>query len=319
MRKRFLAICSVLIAAIVLVAMVPGCDGGATTGTIDVDATLDGSPWSGAVEYTLTGPGAAAPTIINGSSVPNSHTAEAGDWTCAYLSGGPPDTNFVDITPSASRSLSAGGTIGFTLNFETPPPLDASVTFVSWTIDGQQVPPGQYTVYPPTIIDCEYDVVVNGTYCESVNVTVSFKLEKHFKGPGESQSWHVANAPGSVSLIPPGTILSQNASVNGVVHPICYTFDVFNCVPMYYDVTIKFEAHKGTSYRMKINWLGYRKSEPEDILFDTDAAHAGDSGSSDLVTSGCVHVEGDVDPTNDCSGNSSTLYITYDFVGPPPG
>ena len=35
MRKRFLAICTVLIAAVVLVAMVPGCDGGGQ-GTIEV-------------------------------------------------------------------------------------------------------------------------------------------------------------------------------------------------------------------------------------------------------------------------------------------
>jgi len=192
--------------------------------------------------------------------------------------------------------------------------VDASITFVSWTIDGQQVPPGQYTVYPPTIIDCEYDVFVNGTECETVNVTASFKLPYHYGGPNEFKSWHVANAPGSISTIPPGTIWSQNASVNGVVKPVCYSFDVLNCQNVTLDAHITIELHKGTNYRVKINWLGYKGSGPDDVLFDNLIEWAGCWGNSDMVTSGCVDVPGDVNPANDCSGDSPILYITHDYL-----
>lgn len=318
MRKRLFSICSVLIAAIVLVAMVPGCDGGATTGTIDVDATLDGSPWSGAVEYTLTGPGAVAPTIINGSSVPNSHTGEAGDWTCSYDSGGPDGATLVGIATSETQSLAGGGTITFTFNFEIPEP-DASITFVSWSIDGQQVDPGQYTVYPPTTIDTEYDVFVAGNSSEWVTVNATFKVVKHYKGENEYQSWHVANAPGSVSTAPPAQDLTHQASVNGVIYPICHTFDVFKCTPVTFDVVVSFKIRKGTNHRTKINWFGYQGSGPDDIIFDTDSGRAGVWGMDDVVTTwGCIYVEGDVDPTNDCSSNSSMLSITYDYLGSPP-
>lgn len=315
MRKRFLAICSVLIAAIVLVVMIPACDGGATTGTVDVHATLNGDPWSGALDYTLSGPGGP----ITGSSVDNSHSADAGEWTCAYVAGGPPDTDLIDIAPSPTQNLPAGGSISFTFIFETPEEqVDASITWVSWTIDGVQVPPGSYTVYPPTIIDCEYDAVINGTYCESVNVTVSLNLTYHYGGPNEFKSWHVANAPGSISTIPPGTIWSQNASVNGVPQLACYKFDALKCQNVTLGVTFTYEAHKGTTYRYKVNWLGYKGSGPDNILFDNLTCWAGSTGISDMVTSGCVYLDGDVNPANDCSGDSERLYITHDYLGPPP-
>ena len=309
MRKRFFSIWSVLLVVVFSIAvLVPGCNGGTTTGTIEVDATLDGAPWSGEVAYTLTGPGAAAPTIINGSSVPSSHTGEAGDWTCAYVSGG--RGRFVDITTSPTQSVTAGGTITFTLNFETPP-LDASVTFQSWTIDGQQVPDGQHTVYPPTIIDAEYGVFVAGNQCELVTVNQTFLLQYHLKGEAEQKTLHVANGPGSVFTTPPVTILSQQASVNGVVHPTCYSFPVYNCEPVTLDVIVSFQLHKGTQYTVTINWLGI--PSPENIVFDI--LDPGGSGDFTVVTSACIHVEGDVDPTNDCSGNSTMLAIKYQ----PPG
>jgi len=314
MVRKIFSIWSVLLVLVIsLAVLVPGCEGeGEPTGTIEVNATLNGDPWGGPLEYELSGPGGP----ITGSSVDNSHSAEAGDWTCAYVAGGPPDADLIDITTSATQSVTAGGTITFTLNFETEQ-VDASITWVSWTIDGVQVPPGSYTVYPPTIIDCEYDIFVAGTYCETVNVTASFELPYHYGGPNEFKSWHVANAPGSISTIPPGTIWSQNATVNGVVRPICYSFDVFNCQNVTLDAHITIELHKGTNYRVKINWLGYKGSGPDDILFDNIIEWAGDWGISDMITSGCVHVDGDVNHTNDCSGYSEPLYITHNYTGLP--
>ena len=317
MEKRFLAICSVLIAAIVLVAMVPGCDGGATTGTVDVHATLNGDPWSGALDYTLSGPGGP----ITGSSVDNSHTGEAGTWTCAYVSGGPDGATLIGIAPSETQNLPADGSISFTFNFGTEEQVDASITWESWTIDGVQVPPGSYTIYPPTIIDCEYEVVINGTYCESVNVTVSLNLTYHYGGPGEFKSWHVCNAPGSVYTIPPGTISSQNATVNGVVRPVCYSFDALNCQNVTLGVTFTHEAHKGTTYKYKVNWLRYNASEADDAIFDNllewIELGAGIVGISDMVTSACVYVDGDVNPANDCCGDSERIYITHNYTGVP--
>ena len=316
MVRKIFSIWSVLLVLVIsLAVLVPGCEGeGEGTGTIDVHATLNGDPWGGALEYELSGPGGP----ITGSSVDNSHSADAGEWTCAYVSGGPPDVDLIDIAPSPTQSLTADDSISFTFVFETPEEqVDASITFVSWTIDGVPVSPGSYTVYPPTVIDCEYDVVINGTYCESVNVTVPLKLNKHFHGPGESQSWHVALAPGCVYTIPPGTIWSQNASHNGAPVEFCTWFDVFNCEPMYFDMTVKYEAHKGTNHQLKVNWLRYNASEADAAIFETDLAHAGSWGTSDLVTSACVSVPGDVNPANDCSGDSPMLSITYNYTGLP--
>jgi hypothetical protein len=314
MRKRLFAICLVLVLLVAATGL--SCEP-AGEGTIEVKATLDGDPWPGALDYTLT-PASGSP--ISGTDVPGSHSADAGTWTCSY-DGGPDGATLVDIAPSETQELSDGGTITFTLNFETEEQVDASITWESWTIDGEQVPPGHYTIYPPTIIDCEYEVVINGTYCESVNVTVSLNLTYHYGGPGEFKSWHVCNAPGSVYTIPPGTISSQNATVNGEVKHFCDKFDAPKCQNVTLGVTFTHEAHKGTTYKYKVNWLRYNASEADDAIFDNllewIELGAGIVGISDMVTSACVYVDGDVDPANDCCGDSPMLYITHNYTGIP--
>jgi len=99
-KKKIFSIWSVLLVLIVSIAvLVPGCDGTACTGDIEVRATLCDALWEGDVVYKLTGPGATAPTIINGTSVNATHSGvDCGDWTCEYVSGGPPGAYFVDIT-----------------------------------------------------------------------------------------------------------------------------------------------------------------------------------------------------------------------------
>jgi len=313
-RKRLLSICLVVVLLVASFGL--SCEP-TEKGTIEVEATLDGDAWVGSLEYELTGPGGP----ITGSVVDNSHTADVGTWTCSYDGGGPDGAELVGIAPSETQELSNDGTITFTFEFGTPTPVDASITWVSWTINGAQVPPGSYTIYPPTIIDCEYEVVINGTYCESVNVTVSLNLTYHYGGPGEFKSWHVCNAPGSVYTIPPGTISSQNASVDGVVRPPCYKFDALKCQNVTLGVTFTHEAHKGTTYKYKVNWLRYNASEADDAIFDNLLEWiewgAGIVGISDMVTSACVYVDGDVDPTNDCCGDSPMLYITHNYTGIP--
>ena len=55
----------------------------AATGTIVVNATLDGSPWSGQISYTITGPQA-----NSGSSAPQTFSnSPAGTYAVSYSSG----------------------------------------------------------------------------------------------------------------------------------------------------------------------------------------------------------------------------------------
>ena len=309
--------------------MVPGCNGG-TTGTIEVDATLDGLPWSGAVAYTLTGPGAAAPTIINGSSVPSNHTGEAGNWTCAYVSGGP--GIFVNITPSPAQSLSAGGTIGFTLNFVTPvPPPDASIEFSTWTINGLPVDPadGPFPVWPGDWVDIEYKEHVSGEE-EGAVVTVhqTSWLKVHNTGfdgvePGPPITLHVVNAPGAVSMGPPAEGKSnQKATVEGNPVEPCTEIDLFYCEPVNLDMEVDWELKICTNYTKTINWIGFPAAGPiilengpleAEVLFKPSLINTFDQLT--LVSHACVNVEGDENQENDCTDPSPTL--TIDYLGPP--
>ena len=89
----------------------------AAPGTIVVNATLDGAPWLGPVNFTVSGPpnmaGSVAPqTFVN---VP------AGPYTAAYTSGGPTGATFAGITPAPAQTVTAGGTNIYTLNFISKP------------------------------------------------------------------------------------------------------------------------------------------------------------------------------------------------------
>jgi hypothetical protein len=82
------------------------------TGTVTVNATLDGSPWSGPVDYNVVGPQA---TVI-GNGVPGtSYQLAVGSYTLYFHSGGP--DALVSITPAQTQILSQNNTITFTLNF----------------------------------------------------------------------------------------------------------------------------------------------------------------------------------------------------------
>ena len=91
-------------------------------GTVHVNATLNGEPWSGAVGYVLTGP-----YPESGGQVPYSHSnAPSGNYSVSYSYGGPPSSVFEGVSHS-SQYLPAGGSITFTLKFifrgATPNPL----------------------------------------------------------------------------------------------------------------------------------------------------------------------------------------------------
>jgi len=94
-----------------------------------VNATLNGSSWSGAVQYTLTGPKAGS-----GASVPQSFAAlPEGTYGVSYTGGGPPGASLTSITPSPTQVLSTGGAITFTLNFQSQP---SDTILVNATLDG---------------------------------------------------------------------------------------------------------------------------------------------------------------------------------------
>ena len=83
------------------------------TGTVIVNATLNGSPWEGAASYNVAGP-----YMDASSTVPDTvSSCPAGSYTIIYTAGGPPSSMLDNISPSPTQTLSPGGTITFTLNF----------------------------------------------------------------------------------------------------------------------------------------------------------------------------------------------------------
>jgi hypothetical protein len=114
------------------------------TGTIMVNALLDGQPWqtaigSGSIQYSISGPVSDASTTM-----PDSFTnLPPGTYTLVYNSGGPIGASLTSISPGPTQNLPSGGTITFTLYFSSQPrgtvtvnatangaPWEGSVSFV---------------------------------------------------------------------------------------------------------------------------------------------------------------------------------------------
>jgi hypothetical protein len=320
MTKKLLFICLV---SLVLVALfIPSCTGTPTTGTIEVKATLDGSPWTGAVDYTLT-PTTGSP--LSGTTVDKTFTVDAGNWTCAYVSGGP--GVFVSITPSPTQEVVAGGTKTFTLNFITPTQVDASVTFLTWSINGTPVPPGTYWVTEDTIIDAEYQEHVGGNNTgQPVTVHQTNQITVHNIGiegePGPTITWHVVNAPGAVSTSPPSTVSNQTATLEGNPVPVCTLIPLPYCEDVHLDAECDVDQQVGNTWTKKINWVKIPKGvvilDAGDALFDF-VTPVPPFQMFTLVTSACIEVgEGfvDMDPDNNCCADSPML--TIGILPPPP-
>jgi len=109
-----------LLILIVILVILPGCGRILTIGTVNVNATLDGAPWAGAVDFTVKKSGGGTD---NFSAVPKSWPQmPTGTYTLHYNSGGPSGVTLASITPSATQTLSAGRTVTFTLNFSSAVP-----------------------------------------------------------------------------------------------------------------------------------------------------------------------------------------------------
>ena len=100
-------------------------------GNVVVAATLNGSPYTGPVNFSLAGP-----LHSSDYQVPRSYNqAPAGYYTLTYLGGGPAGATMSSITPSPAQSLAAGRTVTFTMNFYSQP--STGTIMVSATLDGR--------------------------------------------------------------------------------------------------------------------------------------------------------------------------------------
>ena len=270
MKKKIFSIWSVLLVLVVsLAVLVPGCNGdGACTGDIEVRATLCDAIWEGDVVYKLTGPGATAPTVINGTSVNATHSGvECGDWTCEYVSGGPLGAYFVDITPDPTQEVTSNSTKTFTLNFELE--QDAWIECLGWTIDGVPIEEYQYAeffegawyaeVFPCQIIDAHF---VQGVYgCEGRVVSVNETSWLHITdlNPPGLYWIYVVNEDCAVNKTalerPTPKKVSQTTTIDGV--PVGPGGEPIPLSPqMSLDVETIWELVKEIDYEKSINWLG---------------------------------------------------------------
>ena len=101
------------------------------TGNVVVNATLNGSPWSGRAGYMLSGP-----FQSNDNQVPRTYNSvPAGNYNLTYKSGGPAGAVLTSITPAPTQSLGTGRTITFNLNFTAQP--STGTIEVSAMVDGK--------------------------------------------------------------------------------------------------------------------------------------------------------------------------------------
>ena len=283
MKKKIFSIWSVLLILVVSIAvLVPGCDGdGACTGEIVVKATFCDAPWSGAVQYTLTKPGAAAPTIINGTNVTASFNVTCGNWTCAYVAGGPPEAYLEDITPHPTQEVTNGAVITFTLNFELE--QDAWIDFLTWTIDGEIWESSQAEVMPCQIIDVHFIQGVEGCEGRIVAVNETSRLWIHYMGytemPYPIGEPSCGGAPPSAIYVinddcavvkEPAEKVSQNTTYFGKYIQKGEFRDLFCCELTELDVETIWMLEKEIDYIKSINWLGvsFDPGMHDCVLFD---------------------------------------------------
>jgi hypothetical protein len=208
-----------------------------------------------AVTYTLT-PGSGS--AINGTSVPFTHSGVAADtWTCAYVSGGPAGAYVVN---PPSQTLTGGGTITFTLNFEKN--QDAAIQWITWTANGV---PWQTTTWegiPCNIIDVHFLQWVMG--CVGYNVTLNetdwIMITQTQPAQGPNAMIVVRNDDCALNKTPiqgaSPVKKSQVPSVNNVTREQGYNITLTVGEPTTLDVHTVWQLVKGTNYTKSINWFG---------------------------------------------------------------
>lgn len=318
MSKSFLAICLSVVAAIVLFAVfVPSCTPAEEQGTIYVNATNCSAPYTGAVQYTLSGAG----SPINGNSVPATHNSvNSGSWSCSNVIE-PPGTFLKSITPNQQQTLPGGGNITFTLNFEKD--QDAGINCQGWTCNGTPWPLPTLEVGPCSTIDVHFIQWVLG--CPGYNVTLnetSWLSINQTGGPGGVMIF-VIDDPCALNktTIPPGgptpVKVSQTPSINGTPVQKGMNITLTPGVPTLLDVGTIWQLVKNIDYEKSINWLGISLAVPQPhpcVLFEL--VLPAPAGYTFIVqASAQVALVGDVD-ANPANNNATCPPLT--LTVPPP-
>jgi len=101
------------------------------TGKVEVRATLNGQPWSGPVDFVVSGA-----MDVGDFQLPRVYDhAPVGKYTVSYKSGGPENASLVEISPASTQSLSQGKTVIFTLKFVEK--SSYGTIYVNAVLDGQ--------------------------------------------------------------------------------------------------------------------------------------------------------------------------------------
>jgi len=330
MRKRLYAMWSVLLVLIISIAVLgQGC---VCSGEIEVNATICGVTWSGPVSYTLntTSTGCAPTPPIAGTHVPDAFGPtcdDCGNWTCTYVSGGPPGAYLVDITPSPTQELPKGGFITFTLNFELP--QDAAIIFDTWTLKGMPWQYEEMEVVPCDWVDVHFKQWVMGCplYEVAVNETSVLTITQT-QGPSATvfviNDWCAVNKTPEpfddpthgLPDPPPPVKLDQVPSINGDPVNVGENITLTLQQPEDLDVETSWELLKCLNYTKSINWFGISKApfvlgdEHDCVLFELVLPVAGQYTFT-LDASAELELVDDVDvnPQND-KAVSTTLTLT---------
>jgi len=229
-------------------------------------------------EHVVTNPGATI--LVKGSGFPPGvevalYIRETG-WTKVKtnVSGAFEVLAVVPILPPGVYTIRAlvGGVLWAThpLNIKgVPPPQDASIKFLTWTINGIPVPPGKYTVMQSTIIDALYVQHVAGEPDKLVHLKERSEISIHYvKGEPAAIRWHVVNHPNAVNKDPMAKKKYQYATLDGKRVEQSTYFRTHKSMPRLLDVETAWQLKKSTTYTKRINWLHIGEVTEEEVLFD---------------------------------------------------
>jgi len=287
-KKKIFSIWSVLLILLVSIAvLVPGCDGGACIGEIEVKATLCDVSWNGSVQYTLTGPGAEAVPITGTNVTTLFDEVECGNWTCEYVSGGPPGAYLESITLSPTQEVTNGAVITFTLNFELD--QDAWIDFLYWTVDGVPEQAPVLEVEPWQIVDVHFQQGVAGCEGRIVAVNETSRLWIHYMG-WTDMPFPIGEPECGIAPVPvlfvvndlcavsktteppanPAEKVSQNTTYWGEYVEPDEELPLFCCENTELDVETIWMLEKEIDYTKSINWFGVTLDPGmhECVLFD---------------------------------------------------
>lgn len=85
-----------------------------TTGSLVVNATLDGVSWFGPIRFQVFGPSG-----FIGTNLGTFQNEPIGNYVVSYLSGGPSNASIIGVNPLGVQYLAAGGTAMFTIQFQS--------------------------------------------------------------------------------------------------------------------------------------------------------------------------------------------------------